>query len=474
MMTHRPSPMVGDRRQTGFADLFDLIFARSGMAGLPAEAAATVHMSRFLAHAGIAARPDGEDVRKAARALPGAPAIASAARSESPALVKLHQLTKAAGPPHSLDAQLRLLADAPPAPSSPLGRAPSWAELGEADVVFVVERALSDEEAALAVQYCRDLRDEWDEGAALELMPRPATQDAGAAVTSPPHGGGAAVTPPPRGGGRASGDAGAGADESPPHAGGSAACRGGHHGDGGVGGVPSPLRRRPGGAPGALANASCYVLLEATTDEKRLLSKLAQLETNSRALAARTLGVQGAPAARDLGPAAIAEVVTVIGVAAPFSSAAWSGALAKQVRAFTSTNLPFVNHMSLAGRLLYMQLGNEHRQVGAVVASLLYAQENTQRQVSALRVAVDEQVGALRVVVGTMQASLEEIRRLLLLPSRGSAGAPADEAGSRGGASGGGAPASEASGGVRLELLPPPARPAWRRRGRRGNRVARP
>lgn len=229
---------------------------------------------------------------------------------------------------------------------------------------------------------------------------------------------------------------------------------------GGVGGVPSPLRRRPGGAPGALANASCYVLLEATTDEKRLLSKLAQLETNSRALAARTLCVQGAPAARDLGPAAIAEVVTVICVAAPFSSAAWSGALAKQVRAFISTNLPFVNHMSLAGRLLYMQLGNEHRQVGAVVASLLYAQENTQRQ-----------VGALRVAVGTMQASLDEIRRaLLLLPSRGSAGAPADEAGSRGGASSGGAPASEASGGVRLELLPPPARPARRRRGRRGKR----
>ena len=86
------------------------------MAGLPAEAAATVYMSRFLAHAGIAARPDGEDVRKAARALPGAPAIAAAARSARPALVKLHELAKAS-PSLSLDEQLRSL-DAPPAPLS--------------------------------------------------------------------------------------------------------------------------------------------------------------------------------------------------------------------------------------------------------------------------------------------------------------------------------------------------------------------
>jgi hypothetical protein len=364
----------------------------------------------------------------------------------------------------------------PPAPSSPLGRPPSWAELGEADVVFVVERALSDDEAALATQFCRGLRDEWDEDAVLALMPPP-TQDAGAAATSRPRGGGAAVTPPPRGGGRASGDAGAGAGESPP-----AACRG--NGDGGVGGVPSPLRL-PGGVPGALANASCYALLEATTDEKRLLSKLAQLETNARALAARALDLHGAPAARDADPAAIAEVVTMIGVAAPFSSTAWSEELAGRVRAFISANLPFVEHMSQVGRLLFMQLGNEHRQVGAVVASLLFAQENTQRQVGALRVAVDEQVGALRVAVdeqvgalrvavGTMQASLVEIQRaLLLISSRGSEGAPTGEAGSLGGASGG-AHTSEAGGSVRPELPPPARLGGGRRRNRRRRRRGQP
>jgi len=255
--------------------------------------------------------------------------------------------------------------------------------------VFVVERALCDEETGLAVQFAHDLRgDEWDGESACALMPplrSVAAADATSATVSPPPSpsdGGVelaslALTPPPRGAGLMSSS-------------------------GGTGGVPSPLRHPDGSSSALASNASCYVLLEATTDERRLLSKLAQLETNSRALAAHVLDVRAADTAHDLDPGAIAGVVTMIGVAAPFSARAWDVQVVTRLQVFIAANLPFVHYMAQAGRLLFMHLGDEHRQAGAVVASLLYAQENTQRQQEKMQRQQEK-----------MQRQLEEIRGML-------------------------------------------------------------
>lgn len=357
------------------------------MAHVPAEAATAVILSGMLRDIGIAARPDGKEVRAAQRRVEGAPAIAAAMRAQRPQVQRLHRLMMREGRTLNPRELLAELEAEDPTPASPPADE-SWAQLGEADVVLVTQRGLSDDEAAYCLERARGLRGEWAEAAVNTLMAPRAVGPGAAAVALSSMGGSDGG-----GGSGGGGEGDSGGVLSTPPRGGVAAARGVHpRSDGGAGGggdggggdtgdayIPSPVRlQAAGGADAEPINTSCYAMVEATRGDRSLLAKLVQVEVYATALAARAFGLVDAESALSQHPARVASIVTLIGVAAPFSL--WDSTAAAGALAFVRANLPFAAHMQTQGRLLFLQLGGEHRQMGTTVAGILYAQENLSRK----------------------------------------------------------------------------------------------
>ena len=374
------------------------------LSGRPAEAYATLALAEGLAAAlpGVRTRP--EHGLRASRVLYHKPEIARQARTDNPVLRALHDEKKrpgsrvgssGGGSDATLGAFLIVVAkaeapapaqDASPAPAqdaSPTSPQATQGGMGEADIVFVLERAPSSaESAALRTLLCGDGAGCFN--AVIVPAPAPAALDEVSGSEPAVALGSAPVTP---------------TDQSTARVGGV---------------VPSPER-----ASGR-ANAACYLLCEVTADARWLLHKLVQLELNARALALGALG-RGVSEAWAIPPHEVALVVAAVGVATPLGAP--SSQQAPRVVAFIAAHLPFVAHMRTTGRLFFLGLGEEGRNTNVIVANLLLSSvaltasvEALKEDVAALKgdvAALKEDVAALKGDVAALKHNVAEILSLL-------------------------------------------------------------
>ena len=370
------------------------------LSGRPAEAYATLALAEGLAAAlpGVRTRP--ERGLRASRILSHQPEISRLARDRDPALAALHDAKKRAGgrgggggggggglDATTLDAFLAVAAAHAqgPLPASPTSQA-SQGGVGEADIVFVLERAPSSAESAAL----RTLLSEALRGADCfdALMPAPAPPPA--ALDEAP--GSDPATAP-------------GSDPATPP-GQSTAARVGPADLRGV--VPSPER-----APERV-NAACYLLCEVTADARWLLHKLVQLELNARALALSALG-KAVSEAWEIAPHEIALIVATVGVAAPLLAVP-SRQQAPRVVGFIQTHLPFVAHMHATGRLCFMDLREEGHNTNVIVANLLLsnvALTSSHEALASSHEALTSSFEALAADVAALKRDVAEILSLL-------------------------------------------------------------
>ena len=366
--------------------------------GRPAEAYATLVLTEGLATAlpGVRTRPErGPTLRHASRAIDGQPELATLARARSPALQALHDAKRIASrrgaDATSLDAFLAVVSAAttsppaaPPAsPTAPVSPATSQAPVsppassqsgvGEADIVFVLERAPSHSEHAALRTFMFETLLAADCRRAF-VVPVPPSADA-----APSGAPGSDPTTPP---------------------GQTTTCVGAA----GLPGVlPSPER-----ASGC-ANSTCYLLCEVTADARWLLHKLVQLELNARALALRALET-GVGEALDILPCDVARVVAVVGVAAPLGLLSLQ--LAERVVKFIRAQLPFLAHMLSAGSLFFLGLGIEGHNTNVIVANLLLSHMALADDVAALKGDVAEIKGDVAAIKGRLDDIMTILRRL--------------------------------------------------------------
>ena len=355
------------------------------LSGRPAEAYATLALAEGLAAAlpGVRARP--EHGLRTSRVLYHQPEIARQARTNNPVLRALHDEKKRPGSrvgssgggsdATTLGAFLIVVeadsseAQAPAQDASPTSPPATQGGVGEADIVFVLERAPSSaESAALRTLLCGDGAGCFN--AVIMPAPAPAALDEISGSEPAVALGSAPVTP---------------TDQSTARVGGV---------------VPSPER-----ASGR-ANAACYLLCEVTADARWLLHKLVQLELNARALALGALG-RGVSEAWAIPPHEVALVVAAVGVATPLGAP--SSQQAPRVVAFIAAHLPFVAHMRTTGRLFFLGLGEEGRNTNVIVANLLLSSVALTASVEALK----EDVAALKGDVAALKHNVAEILSLL-------------------------------------------------------------
>ena len=350
------------------------------LSGRPAEACATLALAEGLAAAlpGVRTRP--ERGLRASRVLPHLPEMARLSRCLNPVLLALHGAKNRAGGRQlrsgggsdttTLDAFLNVAEGPIGLPSSPTSPA-SQSGAGEADIVFVLERAPSSvENAALRSLLFEALRGA-DCFEAFWPVPHPAAL--GEARSSDP-------TTPPDHVTRV----------------GPAASRV----------VPSPER-----ASGR-ENVACYLLCEVTTDARWLLHKLIQLELNARALAMRVLD-KAVSEAWVIPPCDVALVVAMVGVAIPLGAP--SSQQAPRVVRFLA-HLPFLEHMHDTGRLFFLGLGEDEHITNVIVANMLLSNMAIMEDVATLKsdvATLKSDVAALKSDVAAPKSDVADILTLL-------------------------------------------------------------